>query len=184
MRDAPAGVHALAHRRTGTWIVIGMLALAFAMAAFAIWYQRGQTRRCLEFYGSDHARRIQEAPRVELWQLAPAASATRPDPVSRSDISAARGVVHLRRGLVEDANFAWERPSGGDGPAPQYAFAFFDDAAAAEPATLVVVGLDERGGALGVAGRPGTVTLGRIAAGLRTWLAATARDRSWPSPAM
>lgn len=178
MRDSPAD-HTPS-RRAGTWIVVGMLALAVVLASFAIWYQRSQTRRCLEFYGSDHARRIQAAPRVELWQLAPTAAGGRLDPVARTDISTARGVVHLRRGLVEDANFAWNRPPAIDRPPPTLALAFYDDGAAADPATLLVVGLDERGGAIEVSGRPGVVALGRIAAGLRTWFAEAVSARARP----
>lgn len=153
---------------SGAWLVAGMLALGVALAAFALVWQWGQTRRCLAFYGSEAARRIQSAPRVELWRLGPPAGLP-PPAEQRTDISQARGVVHLRHGLVEDANFAWAVPPA-PGPAPAFALAFFDRAADAEAATVLVVRLDESGGSLEVAGRPGAVTLGRIAAGLRTWL--------------
>jgi hypothetical protein len=155
-----------------------MLALAVALASFGIWYQRGQTRRCLEFYGSAHARRIQAAPRVELWR--PAADAMPVAPERRTDISKARGVVHMRRGLVEDANFAWDQRASVDPRPPAFALAFFDDESAAEPATLLHVRLDDRGGSIEVAGRPGAVTLGRIAAGLRTWVADASAERPVP----
>lgn len=156
-------------RQSGAWLVGGMLALGLALATFAVVWQWGQTRRCLSFYGSEAAHRIQSAPRVELWRLDPAGRIPPPED-ARIDISQARGVVHLRHGLVEDANFAWDaRP--GPGPAPAIALAFFDPGASAEAATVLVVRLDESGGSLEVAGRPGAVKLGRIAAGLRTWLA-------------
>lgn len=154
---------------SGAWLVAGMLALGVALAAFAIAWQWGQTRRCLSFYGSEAAHRIQSAPRVELWRLAPGAHLPPPED-ARTDISQARGVVHLRRGLVEDANFAWDQPPAPE-PAPAVALAFFERGADAEPATVLVVRLDESGGSLEVAGRPGAVTLGRIAAGMRKWLA-------------
>jgi len=80
-----------------------MLAVGLLLALFAVWFQWRQTRRCLDFYGPLAARHIQSAPRVELWELD-----GRPDtPGRRIDITSARGLVHLRRGLVEDANFTW-----------------------------------------------------------------------------
>lgn len=154
---------------SGAWLVAGMVALGVALAAFAVLWQWGQTRRCLSFYGSEAAHRIQSAPRVELWRLDPAARIPPPDD-ARTDISQARGLVHLRHGLVEDANFAWDVQPG-PGPAPAFALAFFERGAGAEAATVLLVRLDESGGSLEVAGRPGAVTLGRIAAGLRKWLA-------------
>lgn len=157
---------------SGRWIVGGMVGLAVALALFAVGYQRAQTRRCLAFYGSDVARRIQEAPRVELWSL----GADGLQPAGRTDISAARGLVHLRRGLVEDANFAWDRaPSAA--AAPALALAFFDHAGDADPATLLLLAVDEHGGSLSVAGREGTVALGRIHAGLQKWLADVVDER-------
>lgn len=167
----------------GTWVVAGMLALAVALAVFGIWYQHGQTRRCLGFYGSVHARRIQAAPRVELWPLAATGETAPVVPVRRIDISKARGVVHMRRGLVEDANFAWDDGAAIDGLPPAFALAFFDDAVAREPATLLVVRLDDRGGSIEVDGQPGTVALGRIESGLRTWLAEAAAGETAPEPA-
>lgn len=167
---------------TGAWIVGGMLALGAALAVFAVWYQWGQTRRCLAFYGSAAAHRIQVAPRVELWRLDPGGRAVRPESGDRRcDVSHARGLVHLRRGLVEDANFDWNEPSSANRPGPAVALAFFDatdSSPESDPGTVVVVHLDELGGWLEVAGRPGRLALGRIAAGLRKWLADIASPRS------
>lgn len=81
--------------------------LGLGAAVAAILFQRHQTHRCLAFYGADHARRIAAAPIVELVTLEPG---PRPAVVvarERRDISRAPGLVHLRRGLVEDANFMW-----------------------------------------------------------------------------
>ena len=162
-------------RASGAWIVGGMIGLAVALAVFALGYQWGQTRRCLAFYGSEAAHRVQIAPRVELWRLDPAGVAVRPEADRRIDVSRARGIVHLRRGLVEDANFAWDETMAPIRPAPAVALAFFDHADDADPQTVVIVRLDDRGGWLEVAGRPGVLVLGRLAAGLRTWLADVAK---------
>jgi len=170
MSIAPRSAFFFDRRPTGSWIVGGMIGLGVALAVFAIAFQRGQTRRCLSFYGSEAAHRVQTAPRVELWRLGPGMPQLPPPADRRTDISQARGLVHLRRGLVEDANFAWDAPAPA-GPAPVFALAFFDQPAAAEPDTVVLIRLDASGGALEVAGRPGAVTLGRLAGGLRKWLA-------------
>lgn len=164
----------------GAWVVATMLGLGVALAVFALWFQWRQTRRCLAFYGSEAAHRIQVAPRVELWCANPAGVVTRPGPEHRLDISQARGLVHLRHGLVEDANFTWGDavPAVGDDPA--IALAFFDGEAADGPRTVLVVRLDERGGWLEVGGRPGRLALGRIAAGLRTWLSDVLTRASGP----
>lgn len=157
-----------------------MVLLATLLAGFAVWHHRGQTRRCLEFYGSQAAQRIQAADRVELWRLGGAARAERPEAAGRIDVSRARGVVHMRRALVEDANFAWDQPpSAGSGPA--FGLAFYDRATDAEPGTVIVVRLDGERGSLVVEGRDGRVALGTLAKGLRTWLADVAAD--WMDPA-
>ena len=92
---------------------------------------------------------------------------------SRRDVSEARGIVHLRRGLVEDAGFRWEH-AGPPGRLPaeswDYAFVFTDEDGGQ---TAVVVDLDASGGWLAVAGQGGRVGLGRLGHGLSSWIAAT-----------
>lgn len=92
---------------SGTWLVGGLVGLGLAAAATGIWYQRHQTSRCLAFYGPPAARRITAAPRVRLMLLEPSSREGRLVAVRTLDVSKAPGLVHLRRGLVEDANFAW-----------------------------------------------------------------------------
>lgn len=155
--------------------MLGLVLLALGLAAFAVWFQWGQTRRCLAFYGAVAARRIQGAPRVELWSLAAADAGVRP--ADRLDISRAPGLVHLRRGLIEDVNFRWNEagePAGGRLPdaAWDVAIAFFAEADEAPAATVVAFDLDEPGFAT-VVGRAGRIGLGPIAPGLREWITAT-----------
>lgn len=79
------------------------------------------------------------------------------------------GLVHLRRGLVEDANFTWDAPTEPGQPrAWSLALAFF-----AEPEPLPAVLVFDTGEtpAVAVAGRTGIMVPGPIAAGLRKWLA-------------
>jgi hypothetical protein len=163
-----AAVESDARQGIGRRLVVGLVVLGLGLACFAIWFQWQQTRRCLAFYGSDSARQIQAAARVELWEP-PAGTPGGIESAARTDISRAPGLVHLRRGLVEDANFDWQRAANA-GNAWDAAFAFYATATAATPATVLVIDFDPAGGTMGVAGREGRVGLGRIEKGLRSWL--------------
>ena len=167
----------------GTLLVAGLLLLGLAAAITGIWFQRHQTRRCLEFYGPAAARRIAAAPTVELLLVQPGQGPGQLGAQTRIDISKAPGLVHLRRGLVEDANFSWQgtdaRASGGGagGAMPErlpleswdVAFVF------SEPLgrTTLVIDLDPSGGALAAVGQPGRIGLGRIRPGLEKWIRST-----------
>lgn len=156
----------------GRSLVVGLVLLGLVGAAAGIAYQRLQTRRCLEFYGPDVARLVNAAARVELLRLAPGAAPGRLVAREARDVTLARGLVHLRRGLVEDANFDWQAPAA-NGRLPDEAWdlalVFTDPALPGDRATLV---LDtDEGGSLAVVGRPGRVRLGRIAPGLKKWIA-------------
>lgn len=156
----------------GRSLVVGLLLLGFAAAATGIAYQRMQTRRCLDFYGPEVARLVTAAPRVELLRLAPGRGAGRLVAGSARDVSTAKGLVHLRRGLVEDANFDWRQPPDSARlPDGAWDLAFvFSDPENPRGHTTLVIDLDDHGGSLAVVGRPGRVGLGRIARGLATWV--------------
>lgn len=165
--------------RVGGLLVMGLLLLGLSAATLAIAFQRGQTERCLAFYGTESAAAISRAKHVELWRLAEENG--RLTAVERTDISAAKGLVHLRRGLVEDANFDWSAGLPADAQLPaeawDWAMVFADSAmdAAGEGATRLVldVGDDGSSGWISVVGQGGRVGLGRIGPGLATWLEAT-----------
>ena len=89
-------------RSRGTMVVAIMLAAALGLAAFAVWFQWRQTRRCLDFYGGDVARLVQTAPRVELWRLAPAAEPSSPEPRERIDRRGALSYSAIRCKHVRD----------------------------------------------------------------------------------
>lgn len=161
---------------SGRWLVVGLLTLGMVAGITAIEYQLGQTARCLAFYGVDTARKVAEAPVVEMWRLAPTGAAGVLRAVTRSDVSRAPGLVHLRRGLVEDANFSWPGSERQTARLPDdawdVALVFRDPQRGGAAATLVIDLPDEGspGGALAVMGKPGRIGLGRIAKGLGTWL--------------
>jgi hypothetical protein len=104
--------------------------------------------------------------------------------LERADVSEAPGLVHLRRGLVEDANFRWQAgPSAESGRLPAESWdraLVFADPTTGRPPVVLVIDLAEAlggpgegkgaAGSLAMVGRPGRIGLGRIAAGLATWL--------------
>ncbi len=92
----------------GSMLVIGLLILGLLAAGVGVWFQWQQTRRCLAFYGTRATEQISKSPFVELWQLKPLSGGRhtgRLEAIRVEDITEAKGLVHLRRGLVEDANF-------------------------------------------------------------------------------
>jgi len=163
----------------GTWLVAALLLLGLAAAVTGIWFQWQQTRRCLDFYGPAAARRIAAAPTVELLRVQTGAEPGRLVARSRIDISKAAGLVHLRRGLVEDANFNWQ---GSDAAVQERLPSDAWDVALvfSEPLgrTTLVIDLDPSGGSLAAVGQPGRIGLGRIRPGLEKWIRSTlAADR-------
>ena len=174
--------------RMGRLAVVLMVGLGAALALFGILHQRSQTVRCLRFLGAPAARRVAAASRVELLRLRPGDREGRLSAVERWDISAARGVVHLRRGLVEDANYDWHDRAGShpDATAPaarlpadawRWGIAFAESAEAIDAGDATILAFAPAAGAdrgesgwmtrVGAAGR---IRLGRIERGLSTWI--------------
>lgn len=173
----------------GRTAVVVMVGLGLALAILAIAYQRGQTRRCLAFFGPEHARRMAAASHVELFRLAPSGVEGRLAAIDRRDVSTARGLVHLRRGLVEDANYAWNPDATDDEPSATarlpatrwtHAMRFSEEGSQQGETTIVLAlpesaaardaGADGADGWIAVVGAPGRVRLGRIAKGVDTWI--------------
>ena len=180
----------------GTWLVAGLLLMGVAAAITGVWYQRHQTRRCLEFYGAVAARSIAAAPKVELLTVQPGTGPGRLVVQSRIDVSKAPGLVHLRRGLVEDANFIWNADGLPTDASPQSRLPIeswdvalvFTDKLPTDPSggtdtskprprgggqTTLVVDFDPDGGCLAMVGQPGRIGLGRIGPGLEKWIRGT-----------
>lgn len=162
-----------AGRPSGSRLVVGLLGLGIALAAFALAFQWRQTNGCLGFYGGDVARAIAAAPHVELWHLAAGAAPGRLVAADRCDVSRAPGLVHLRRGLVEDANFTWGSPAAERLPAEAWTAALvFSAAPGGRPSATLALAFGPNA-TLCVVGQPGRVGLGRLERGLRTWVEAT-----------
>jgi hypothetical protein len=99
-------------KNRGTILVTLLVAAGLAAAIAAVWNQYSQTHRALKFWGAEVAQLIETATTVELIDLAArrardtggATDSPYPPPL---DISRARGLIHFRRSLLEDANFDW-----------------------------------------------------------------------------
>ncbi len=173
----------------GSILVIGLLALGVFAAGVGVWWQWQQTRRCLAFYGIRTSERISKAPRVELWRFKRPSDSRHTGHLSVNrvqDITEAKGLVHLRRGLVEDANFKWfERGRSELGPLPDAAWdvalVFYDtnnpDSTRRRAVIAIDFGENPKEANLTVVGSPGRIPLGKMAKGLRTWVESTAK---WP----
>lgn len=160
----------------GTVVVFVFLLLAAGLGAFAVWFQWEQTRRCLTFFGPEVAAAIQSSPTVDIWYLE--SDGLRVWRRASEDVSDAPGLVHLRRGLIEDVNYDWndsatEVPSGRRLPAGSWDVALTFSGSGGSP-VILVVDLDAPG-SLAVVGRPGRVALGRLGVGLAKWVRATTR---------
>jgi hypothetical protein len=81
----------------GHFVVIAMLAVALAAAAFAWWWNFQRGRKALEFYGPEAATLVRTAPKVELLRG--------DEPVR--DISQAKGLLNARTSLLGDASYLW-----------------------------------------------------------------------------
>ncbi|MEX2025742.1 MAG: hypothetical protein WEH44_00550, partial [Pirellulaceae bacterium] len=102
----------------GKLVVMLMLLAAVALAAFALWWNVASGRRTLEFWGQEAgARIISPQAAVELLWLEPAASDADSERLSiggrtyavvqKVEITSARGLVHARHALLEDASIDW-----------------------------------------------------------------------------
>ena len=169
----------------GSVIVIGLLALGLLAAGIGVWFQWQQTRRCLSFYGTKATEQISKSQFVELWRLRPSSGTRhtgRLEAFRVEDITTAKGLVHLRRGLVEDANFRWVTKDNTERvPLPDAAWdvaLVFDTKQknSVTEKTVVVIDFAENAqeANLTVAGRPGRIALvAEMAKGLKTWVEST-----------
>jgi hypothetical protein len=103
---------------SGKLVTLGLLLLAVLAAAFAWWNTWAKGQRALDYWGSRGAYRIRLAPEVTYFELTDAPPQTgqavlqigphqHRSVVSQKDISRARGLVHARQALIQDASYNW-----------------------------------------------------------------------------
>lgn len=95
---------------------MAILAVALTGAAISWYFRYKATHRAAEFWGPKAARLIRDATHIELFKLAPSTRTDTSDTtlklrgeiyaiVAPAEVSAARGMTHLRNALLEDVSF-------------------------------------------------------------------------------
>lgn len=160
-------------RSSGKRLTLTVILLALLAAGASWWFRYSATHRAAEFWGPEAARLIRDGAHVTLRSDTPSASAagTEEADVPR-DISAAKGLTHLRNALLEDASYDWSAQPPAD---PDWSSSLvFAAAADSEPRAVVLFSPDYRWVANGAAGNPAqhvVATTDPFAAGLRTFFA-------------
>lgn len=132
----------------GKLIILFIFGVAIGMAVFAWWYRYEQGNESLAFWGADNARLISGAEQVALIKLS--GDATSSGDVDRTsidgrdwvnvsahDLRGARGFLHARHSLVEDATFRWDEPPADSPSNWDYVVEFWDT-----PDRMAVVAFD------------------------------------------
>jgi hypothetical protein len=155
----------------GKFTILVMMSVAVTAASFASWYRWRQGGRSIELWGTEAARLIRFASRVELWELTREESDTadrmlavegRPWWITRQkDISRAPGLIHARHALLEDASFLWNSPPAQLPPRWKHALRFSDRRAEA------ILLIDVNSGRMKLRGQAREIDASPIAAGLR-----------------
>ena len=111
----------------GKVVILGLLLFAVAASVVSwVYYARLQARP-IALWGSRAAELMLRAPTVRCFRLRPAAensdqsaggaareitiAGERYSCTDERDISQARGVSHIRQGLIHDRSFAWDEPA-------------------------------------------------------------------------
>jgi hypothetical protein len=164
--------------KSGKRLILGVVAACLVAAAASWWFRYSATHRAAEFWGSQAVALIRDAQHVTLRSDTPSAdgAGTAEADVPR-DISAAKGLTHLRTALLEDASYDWtaKAPAGTDN-ANSLVFAAADGG---EPRAVVLFSPDFRWVSSGTGANPATnfvATTEEFAAGLKKFFATSAAD--------
>lgn len=107
----------------GKFVILTILGLGLAMTGFAVWYRYQQSDQSVALWGAEHARRMRNAPQVEAWKLSAGSSsstaAIAPDGQKVAidgwrEVKSIPDLSYIRRALVTDAFFEWDRPGAAD----------------------------------------------------------------------
>ena len=142
---------------SGTYLVAAIIAVAVLSAGITIAYHWSQSRFTVAYWGGEHATQIRAAEEVRLVDLNSDAAA--------EDISKAKGLVHFRQALIEDASFVGTVPRDEANPNWKVEVRFIDPDTQQE--TTVQFDLD--GGLVGLPDREDVLNAQPIAEGLRTF---------------
>ena len=158
--------------------ILLMVVLACGLGLTSVVYHHWASHGVLAWWGGDMARLIADAPRVEALRLQPSEKPDS-DPTAdrldvngrqfvvsqRKDVTTAIGLDHLRRGLLDDANFSWSAPPPASAPHWSDALVFSDGA------RRIVVVFDLTNRRLGRADSSTTLAIDQIATGWEEFFA-------------
>lgn len=144
---------------SGTWLVGGIVIIAVLAATITITWHWSQSRFAVRYWGGENATRIRAAEVVQLVDLA--------DEAANQDISNAKGLVHFRQALIEDASFSGAVPVADASPLWQVEVVFTEEGTQ----TSTTVQFDLEKGLVGLPDRDEVLNATPIAEGLRTFFA-------------
>jgi len=158
--------------------ILLMVLLACGLGLTSVVYHHWASHGVLAWWGGDMARLIADAPRVEALRLEPLEkpdSAATADTLvvdgrqyavaQRKDVTTAIGLDHLRRGLLDDANFSWSAPS------PATPVRWSDALVFSDGARRIVVVFDLTDRRLGRADASSSLAIDQIATGWEEFFA-------------
>lgn len=101
-------------QHSGKKLVLGLLAVAMIAGAVSWFYQFESSYEATTFWGSQVAPLIARPSQVEIRQFVPTVTDSeqlwQPDALGEPmDLSKVRGMVHLRRVLMLDSSFNWDK---------------------------------------------------------------------------
>jgi hypothetical protein len=158
---------------SGKRLTLAVILLALLAAGASWWFRYAATHRAAQFWGPQAAPLIRDGAHVTLRSDAPSpdAAGTEDTDVPR-DISAAKGLTHLRNALLEDASYDWSAQAPAD--ADWSSSLVFAATEGSEPRAVVLFSPDYKWLANGSAGDPAkrvAAATDEFAAGLRTFFA-------------
>jgi hypothetical protein len=124
---------------SGKLVIGGIVALALMAAGTSWLFRYSATHRALQFWGSEGARLIRDAPTVELIRIQATDetkdramhfrlwSGEQVTVTEYYDVSGARGITHLRNALLEDRSYAWPPREGDQGVDWRWMIGFRDE---------------------------------------------------------
>jgi hypothetical protein len=95
---------------SGKLLIIGILTVALAAAGISWWFRYNATHLAANFWGPTAARLIRDAPMVTLTDQRQSAANWRKGDNTEVvvDMSATRGLTHLRSALLDNRSFIWD----------------------------------------------------------------------------
>ncbi len=120
---------------SGQVVILAIVGLAIVAASYAWWHQHQQGQAALAFWGPDAAWAVRHAKSAQLIdRTAPSADRANGESAIHSSVQPigervislddARGFIHARQALINDASYEWEAATSDEKPVWQYGLRF------------------------------------------------------------